>query len=83
MLTEGFALDACIRTLPEFKKNAVTEITSDYCAHRLVVCLDEQIYADTVNSLAVDSSDIVVCLDKALTDEAKVRLADRCLLKTI
>lgn len=83
MLIEGFPLDSQIESLSNFNKNAVTKVTSDYCAHKLVVCLDDKVYADSMNALALSDTDVFVCLDKALSDEAKVSLADRCILKTV
>jgi adenine-specific DNA-methyltransferase len=82
MLLEGFPLDSEIERLPG-RKNKVDRISSTTCSHVLVVCLDERIVAETLQSLDVAETDIFVCLDSALTDEAKLQLADRCLLKTI
>ena len=43
---------------------------------RLVVCLDEGIAEEAVEGVALGERDVFVCLDSALTDESKVRLAD-------
>ncbi len=76
MLLEGFPLDSTVSERKGFKKNRVQIVESDACAHRLVVCLDPLIYADTTTHLDLGADDVFVCLDSALSDGAKVRLAD-------
>jgi len=55
--------------------------------HELMVCLDETIQPATVERLKsgeiLRREDIFICLDSALTDEAKVVLDDRLQLKVI
>lgn len=83
LLLQGFPLDSRVKTLPEFKANEVKQVTSEFVAHHLYVCLDQKIKAETVKNLRLRAEDIFVCLDSALSDEAKVNLADRCNLKVI
>lgn len=83
ILLQGFPLDSNVRSLPEFKANAVQQVTSEFVTHPLYVCLDKKIKAETVAKLKLGSEDIFVCLDSALSDEAKVKLADQCNLKVI
>ncbi|MEN6624524.1 MAG: DNA methyltransferase, partial [Smithella sp.] len=83
LLIQGFPLDSCIKTLPAFHENAVQEVTHEFCSHRLYICLDEKIADKTIDTLSIRPEDIFVCLDTALTDEAKLRLSDRCQLKVI
>jgi adenine-specific DNA-methyltransferase len=83
MLLEGFPLDSEVEVLKGFRQNRVSQVTSDHSAHKLVACFDNRLYADTFNALDLRDTDVFVCLDRALTDETKIRLADRCLLKTI
>ena len=83
LLLQGFPLDSRIRSLPEFKKNDVKEVFSDFCEHRLYVCLDANVQPDTVATLRLRPEDILVCLDSALSDEAKITMADGCNLKVI
>jgi adenine-specific DNA-methyltransferase len=83
MLMEGFPLDASVGRLPVGKDNTVLVVTSDHCAHRLLISLEKQIKDTTVDGLAFKDQDVFVCLESALTDQAKLRLADRCNLKTI
>ena len=79
-LQEGFPLDARIERHGSFNSNAVNCISSDWCKYHLFLCLDEALHDETVESLpaAMGASDILMCLDTALIDESKLRLADRC-----
>ena len=83
LLLQGFPLDSNVRSLPEFKANDVQQVTSEFVTHPLYVCLDKKIKPETVSKLKLSSEDIFVCLDSALSDEAKVKLADQCNLKVI
>ncbi len=83
MLMEGFPLDSMAEVLPEFASNTVTRVSSDLVAHRLFVCLDEKVHDETIAALALDTEDVFICLDAALTDEAKVRLEDGRRVKVI
>ena len=69
--------------MSEFKGNDVQQVTSEFVTHPLFVCLDKKIKAETVAKINLRPEDILVCLDTALTDEAKVKLADQCNLKVI
>jgi adenine-specific DNA-methyltransferase len=83
MLLEGFPLDSTVTVIKDFKKNKVTQISSDFCEHSLFVCLDNMINAETINTLALSEHDIFICLDNAVTDQDKARLDDKGLIKTI
>lgn len=83
LLLQGFPLDSQVRSLPEFKANEVQQVTSEFIGHHLYVCLDKKVKAETVAKIILRSEDILVCLDSALSDEAKVKLADQCNLKVI
>jgi len=76
MLLEGFPLDSYVTLQAEFKQNKVLLVKSDACAHRLWVCFDKKIKDHTLERLQLKPEDIFICLDSALTDEAKVRLSD-------
>ena len=82
MLMEGFPLDSAVSKL-ESNRNDVRRITSDASGHALVTCFDERLYAETLRVVDLSDTDVFICLDSALTDEMKLRLADRCVLKTI
>ncbi len=83
LLLQGFPLDSRFRPLLEYSHNHVQEVTSDFCQHRLYVCLENQIHHKTVDNLHLRPEDVFVCLDSALSDEAKITLADRVNLKVI
>lgn len=83
LLIQGFPLDSKITMQPEFKKNKVQLIESNASAHRLFVCLDDKVHEETEKALKVNSGDIFICLDSAITDQAKMRLANICTLATI
>jgi len=83
MLAEGFPLDSMATIVKDFKKNKVTQISSDFCEHSLFICLDNTIYAETIKALTLSEHDIFICLDNAVTDQDKVRLDDKGLIKTI
>ncbi len=82
MLLEGFSLDSAVSEFPS-DTNLIRIVTSDYCGHRLVVCLDKEIKESVVDGMVFESQDVFVCLDSALADQTKQRLSDRCTLKTI
>lgn len=83
LLMQGFPLDSTARSLPEFKANTVHQVTCDEIAHHLFICLDERIEPVTVAALKLRREDILVALDTALSDEAKVTLADQTNLRVI
>ena len=83
LLMQGFPLDSQVRSLPEFKGNDVQQVTSEFVTHPLFICLDKKIKPETVAKLQLAPQDIFVCLDTALADEAKIKLADQCNLKVI
>jgi len=82
-LLEGFPLDSIVSSLSSVKSNQVDSITSRHCGHRLLTCFDKKIKDGLLDGLDLQAEDVFVCLDVALTDEQKLRLADRCNLKTI
>lgn len=83
LLLQGFPLDSKVRSLPEFKANDVQQVASEFIGHHLYICLDKKVKVETVAKINLRPEDILVCLDSALSDEAKVKLADQCNLKVI
>jgi adenine-specific DNA-methyltransferase len=83
MLIEGFPLCSTVEALPEFTRNTVQRVSSDLLAHRLFVCLDETVHEETIAALTMEKDDSFICLDAALSDEAKVRLEDGRRVKVI
>ena len=76
ILIEGFPLDSTTAHQSQITSNYVERITSDFHQHRLFICLDPTISKETITQLPLDPDDIFVCLDTALTDQAKLRLSD-------
>lgn len=83
LLMEGFPLDSVVAPAPAFGHNQVQVVSSDLVGHRLFVCLDPRIDDATVEALALGPDDLFVCLDAALSDQAKVRLEDGRRVKVI
>jgi adenine-specific DNA-methyltransferase len=83
MLLEGFPLDSSIILIDSYKQNTITQISSDFCEHKLLVCLDEKIDDNTIKTLELSDNDIFICLDNAISDKDKVTLQDKGLIKTI
>ncbi|MCW1968973.1 MAG: site-specific DNA-methyltransferase [Anaerolineae bacterium] len=85
MLIEGFALDADVRQQPIFAHNTVWLVQSEACAHRLFVCLDPSLHSHSIDEAAhsLRSADVWICLDSALSDQAKLRLSDVCKVRVI
>ena len=83
MLIEGFSLDSRIENLENFKRNKLKKVTSEFCDHALLVSFDDKINDETIAQLNLNDKDIFICLDSAITDQDKLRLSDRGLIKTI
>lgn len=83
MLIQGFLLDSTITQQADFKKNEVQLVVSPASIHRLFVCFDSQIHDDTIKGLKMNPEDVFVCLDSALTDQAKMSLSNNCTLATV
>jgi adenine-specific DNA-methyltransferase len=83
LLLQGFPLDSTVTAEARFKHNRVQRVESDAVGHRLFICLDREIADATIEQIGFAPEDVFVCLDSALTDEAKLRLADRCTLRVI
>lgn len=83
LLTEGFPLDSRMEIDPAYEANRVRRISSEFHAYQLLICLDEKVNSDTITHLDLRSNDVFICLDRAITDQEKLRLSDKGLLKTI
>lgn len=84
LLLEGFPLNSKTEIDPAFERNKVMRVSSEFSEHRLFITLDEEVWEETIDHAAeLEKNDIFICLDNALSDENKVRLADVCRLKTI
>lgn len=88
LLLEGFPLDSALTHLADaFPENDVRRVHHPDVGHELFMCLDNAIQPSTIARLLsgdlLRREDIFICLDSALTDEAKIRLDDRLRLKVI
>ena len=83
MLLEGFPLDSKIETLPQFNKNKVKKISSDFRENTIYICLDNEIHKETINALNLTDNDRFICLDTAVDDQSKITLEDKHFIKTL
>jgi len=83
MLQEGFPLHSKIEAMGAIRANKVVQVKSEFCQHVIFICLDEKVDKTTIEQLPLTDKDIFICLDKALTDEQKVALSDKGVIKTI
>jgi adenine-specific DNA-methyltransferase len=83
-LLEGFVLSVKQTRAKEFKRNKITCITDSFNAHWLYVCLDREIWEETVDQVEqLPEDSVFYCFDNALSDEAKIQLAECCRVVTI
>ncbi|MEQ8192786.1 MAG: DNA methyltransferase, partial [Candidatus Eremiobacterota bacterium] len=82
LLCEGFPLD---RRIERFDNNGNTlfRVSSDFCEHKLLICLDKNVEAVTVENLELRDDEIFICLDNAINDVQKLILTDKGVIKTI
>ncbi|HNS79102.1 MAG TPA: site-specific DNA-methyltransferase [Syntrophorhabdus sp.] len=83
ILQEGFPLHSKIEKLKDITTNVVQKVTCEFCEHSLFISLDDEIKQEAIDKLPISDKDIFICLDRALTDEQKVRLSDKKIIKTI
>lgn len=83
ILIEGFPLDSTIEKLDNYQANKIKKVSSEFCDHALLICFDEKIHESTIQQLDLNGKDIFICLDSAITDQDKLRLSDKGLIKTI
>lgn len=83
ILQQGFPLHSKINSMDAMKDNKVIQIKSEFCNHMIFICLDKNVNDKTINDLPLTDKDIFICLDKALTDQQKVSLSDKGVIKTI
>jgi DNA modification methylase len=82
LLLEGFPLDAQVEEL-EIGENEIKKVTSELVSNQLLICLDEKIGATLISDLKIDHNSSFICLDSAITNQDKLRLSDKGLIKTI
>jgi adenine-specific DNA-methyltransferase len=82
ILLEGFPLDAQVEEL-NIGENAIKKVTSELVSNQLLICLDEQISTSLITDLKIDHNSSFICLDSAISNQDKLRLSDKGLIKTI
>lgn len=83
-LQEGIALPARQIEVTDFTRNKVFCLTDNFNAHRLFICLDPELWDETVEQIAqLPEEDVFYCFDSALSDAAKIQLAECCRIVTI
>ena len=83
LLNEGFPLISEKETLKHFKKNELCKLSNSFTKQTMILCLDNSLFDDTIKKLSLEENQYFVCLDEAITDQAKLRLSDKGLIKTI
>ncbi|WP_418604609.1 site-specific DNA-methyltransferase [Hwangdonia sp.] len=81
-LLEGFPLDSKLEN-SNFGKNEVNQISHEQLETKLLICLDDNIEENLISDLKLDSNTIFICLDTAISNQDKLRLSDKGLIKTI
>jgi adenine-specific DNA-methyltransferase len=82
LLLEGFPLDALVEDL-NIGDNIIKKVTSELVSNQLLICLDEQISTALITDLKMDQNSSFICLDSAISNQDKLRLSDKGLIKTI
>ncbi len=83
MLVEGYPLDSKQAQNPDFVPNLVTTVTHPDMGTNLHICLDATLFDTTIEAVTNYKDDVFICLETALTDEVKIRLADQINIKTL
>jgi len=83
LLIEGFPLDSTLTQLDYITRNTVYLVSSPIISHSLLICLDNKIDIDSLNKLKIDDSSIFICFDNSISDQHKLSLSDKGLIKTI
>lgn len=81
-LLEGFPLDS-IQSKLMLSSNEIVKIESEMVPNKLLICLDDVIDEGLIEELNLDSTSIFICLDSAISNQNKLRLSDKGLIKTI
>ncbi|MEA3318667.1 MAG: site-specific DNA-methyltransferase [Bacillota bacterium] len=84
MLVEGFPLNSKINRVEKVVDNELWQITNLEIPFSMIVCLEESLTNTSMNYLMENhNKDLLICLDDALSNEAKVVLSESMKVKTI
>ncbi|WP_276388979.1 site-specific DNA-methyltransferase [Eudoraea chungangensis] len=82
ILLEGFPLDAS-QAKSQIGTNEIVKVESEMVPNTLLICLDDEIEESLIDQLELDNSSTFICLDSAISNQNKLRLSDKGLIKTI
>ena len=82
ILLEGFPLDATLSKLKIYS-NDIIKVESEMVPNTLLICLDDEIEESLIDQLELDNASTFICLDSAISNQNKLRLSDKGLIKTI
>ena len=82
ILLEGFPLDAT-QTKSQIGTNEIVKVESEMVPNTLLICLDDEIEESLIDQLELDNASTFICLDSAISNQNKLRLSDKGLIKTI
>lgn len=82
VLIEGFPLDAA-QTISNIGTNEIVKVESEMVPNTLLICLDDEIEESLIDQLELDNASTFICLDSAISNQNKLRLSDKGLIKTI
>ena len=82
ILLEGFPLDAT-QTKSQIGTNDIVKVESEMVPNTLLICLDDEIEESLIDQLELDNTSTFICLDSAISNQNKLRLSDKGLIKTI
>ena len=82
MLLEGFPLDAS-QSKSTISSNEIIKVESEMVPNTLLICLDDEIEESLIDQLELDNTSTFICLDSAISNQNKLRLSDKGLIKTI
>ena len=82
-IKEGYSLSSQIVKIEEVNSNTIWKVTDDDKEQSFHICLDGKIDEEAVKALDLNTENLFICRDIALTDELAANLALQCNLKVI
>ena len=82
-LKEGYSLSSHIEKVKEVNSNRIWKVSDDDKEQSFHICLDGKIDEEAVRALELNTDNLFICRDIALTDELAANLALQCNLKVI
>lgn len=83
ILLEGFPLSSRIESDIKIGLNNIVRVSSSDINHSLMICLDNKLDSKLINNLVLKDNEIFICLDTAISNNDKLKLSDKGLIKTI